>query len=337
MDIKIKDVAKAAGVSVTSVSRVLNGEQYVSAEIKQRVNEAINELGYTPSHIARSLKRKKTNLIGVIVSNITSNFFSTILSSIEETVDQHHYNLLVCNIMENTDKELRYLQTFQEMRVDGIIIMHEKVNDDIRRFLHQTKIPIIFCASPVDPAFPRVTVDDFSAAYDATRFLGDLGHQRIAFIGGDLEDVSSGRKRYEGYLKAITDIGLTIEPRWIKFGDYQVKSGYEQMKAILQEGPRPTAVFAASDDMALGAMNCLHDCGFHVPEQMSVIGFDGSELTELTRPRLTSMQQPIAMIGRLSVELLLEAIQNPDQSATLTTVPHQLVIRDSCRAPAGLV
>lgn len=337
MDIKIKDVARAAGVSVTSVSRVLNQEQYVSEEIKRKVNQAIKDLGYTPSHIARSLKRKKTNLIGVIVSNITSNFFSTILSSIEETVDQHHYNLVVCNIMENLDKELRYLQTFQEMRVDGIIIMHEKANDDIRHFLHQTKIPVIFSASPVDPAFPGVTVDDFSAVYDAIRFLGDLGHQKIAFIGGDLADVSSGQKRYEGYLKAMEDIGLPIEQRWIRFGDYQVKSGYEQMKSILQEGSRPTAVFAASDDMALGAMNCLHDCGFQVPEQMSVMGFDGSQLTELARPRLTSMQQPIAMIGRLSVELLLEAIQNPARPATITTVPHQLVIRDSCRAPSGFI
>jgi LacI family transcriptional regulator len=312
LDIKIKDVARAAGVSVTSVSRVLNGEKYVSEQIKQKVNEAIHSLGYAPSHIARSLKRQKTKLIGVIVANITNNFFSTILSSIEETITEHNYNLLVCNIMENLDKELRYLQTFHEMRVDGIIIMHEKTNDEIRRFFQQTKIPLMFCTSP-DPDFPSVSVDDDEASYDATRFLYDLGHRRIAFIGGDLED--------------------PFEQRWVRFGDYQVQSGYDQMKAILQSGSRPTAVFAASDDMAFGAMNCLHDCGFQVPEQVSVIGFDGSQLTELARPKLTSMQQPFEMLGRLSVEHLLQAIEDPDRPATVITLPHQLVIRDSCRAP----
>lgn len=141
---KIKDVAKYAGVSVTTVSRVLNGEKYVKDDLKARVQKAIDDLGYSPSHIARSLVRKKTNLIGVIVPDVTSSFYSTILSTIEKTASLNDYNLLVCNIIEDTDKELKYLQVFKEMRVDGIIIMHEKINEEIRKLLDKLGIPIIF-------------------------------------------------------------------------------------------------------------------------------------------------------------------------------------------------
>lgn len=329
---KIKDVAQKAGVSVTTVSRVLNGERYVKDDLKARVKKAIDELGYTPSHIARSLVRKKTNLIGVIVPDVTSSFYATILSNIEKTASLNDYNLIVCNIIEDIDKEYKYLQVFKEMRVEGVIVMHEKLNDEIREFIDKMDIPLIFSSvKPNDQKFGSVIIDDRAAAYEATGYLIGLGHRRIAFIGGDMRDVTSGQGRYVGYTQAMHDNSLAIDDAHVRFGDYKTQSGYELMEEMCGGGDLPTAVFAASDDMAVGAMNCLHDKGLKVPEDVSVIGFDGSQLTELVRPRLTSMEQPIREMGQVTIEKLLDLIagQTSREDAVLR---HRLVVRDSCKA-----
>ncbi|XEC93989.1 LacI family DNA-binding transcriptional regulator [Paenibacillus tarimensis] len=329
---KIKDVAKRAGVSVTTVSRVLNGEKYVKDDLKERVNQAIKELGYAPSHIARSLVRRKTNLIGVIVPDLTSSFYSTILSSIEETASSNGYNLLVCNIIENIEKEYKYLNIFQEMRVEGIIIMHEKINPEIRTFINNLQIPVIFSSvKPADQKFTSIIIDDYKAAYDATAYLIGLGHRRIGFIGGDMRDITSGQNRYSGYRNALSDHGVGIIYELIRFGDYKVRSGYELMGELLGHEP-PTAVFAVSDDMALGAMNCLYDRGLKVPDDVSVIGFDGSQLTELIRPRLTSMEQPIHEMGKLTVETMLKLIDETYEPNGDIIMEHRMVVRESCKS-----
>ena len=330
---KIKDVAKQAGVSVTTVSRVLNGEKYVKDDLKDRVRHAIDALGYTPSHIARSLVRKKTNLIGVIIPDVTSSFYSTILSNIEQTASNNEYNLLVCNIIEDNDKELKYLNVFKEMRVDGIIIMHEKLDDALRDMINKLDIPIIFSSvKPVDQKFTSVIIDDYAASYDATQYLIELGHERIGFIGGDMRDVTSGQNRYIGFCHALADSFVPLVDKYVRFGDYKTPSGYELIQELLAIEPRPTAVFAVSDDMAVGAMNGIRDQGLSVPEDISIIGFDGSQLTELVRPRLTSMEQPIQEMGKVTVEVLIEMIMNQNTSPRPDVIlKHQLVVRDSCK------
>ncbi|TFE27210.1 LacI family DNA-binding transcriptional regulator [Cohnella luojiensis] len=332
MQVKIKDVAKHAGVSVTTVSRVLNGERYVKDDLKAKVNDAIQELGYAPSQIARSLVRNKTNLIGVIVPDLTSSFYSTILSSIEDMASANDYNLLVCNISENIDKELKYLNVFQEMRVEGIIIMHEKINEEIRHLIHKINIPVIFSSvKPLDQSFASVIVDDYQASYDATKYLIELGHETIGFIGGDLQDITSGQNRYSGYRNAMADNGKTLVDEHIRFGDYKVRSGYLHMKELLSIERPPTAVFAVSDDMALGAMNCIRDHQLRVPEDISVMGFDGSLLTELVRPTLTSMEQPIQEMGRATMDVLLKQISGKKIPTGDVVLEHRLVIRESCQ------
>ncbi|QYR23568.1 LacI family transcriptional regulator [Paenibacillus sp. sptzw28] len=334
MAVKIKDVAKKAGVSVTTVSRVLNGEKYVKDDLKLRVNRAIEELGYVPSQIARSLVSRKTNLIGVIVPDITSNFYSTILSSIEETASSNGYNLLVCNISEDIDKEFKYLTIFKEMRVEGIVIMHEKINEEIRTFINKLNVPVIFSSvKPMDQEFISVIIDDYQAAYEATEHLIGLGHERIGFIGGDMRDITSGQNRYSGYRNALTDHKLKIVYEWIRFGDYKVQSGYDMMREILRGKQLPTAVFAVSDDMAVGAMNCIYDHKLQVPGDISVVGFDGSQLTELVRPRLSSMEQPIYEMGSVTVGTLLKLISAEGEydSGGDIIMKHRFIARDSCR------
>ncbi|WP_219834164.1 LacI family DNA-binding transcriptional regulator [Paenibacillus sp. R14(2021)] len=331
MQFKIKDVAKLAGVSVTTVSRVLNGEKYVKDDLKAKVNRAIDELGYAPSHIARSLVRNKTNLIGVIVPDLTSSFYATILSSIEEVASANDYNLLVCNISENIDKELKYLNVFQEMRVEGIIIMHEKINEPIRALIHRMPIPVIFSSvKPMDQKFISVIVDDYKAAYDATNYLIELGHDAIGFIGGDMRDITSGQNRYIGYRNAMSASGKKLVEAHIRFGDYKVKSGYEQMKLMLGSNNPPTAVFAVSDDMAVGAMNCIRDHHLRVPEDISIMGFDGSQLTELARPTLTSMEQPIHEMGKVTMDVLLKQITGETIPSEDIILEHRVAARESC-------
>ncbi|MDQ6422306.1 LacI family DNA-binding transcriptional regulator [Paenibacillus sp. LHD-117] len=332
MQVKIKDVAKLAGVSVTTVSRVLNGEKYVKDDLKEKVNRAIEELGYAPSQIARSLVRKKTNLIGVIVPDLTSSFYSTILSSIEEIASANDYNLLVCNINEDIDKEYKYLNVFQEMRVEGIIIMHEKINEQIRNFIHKINTPVIFSSvKPTDQNFISVIIDDYKAAYEATNYLIELGHESIGFIGGDMRDVTSGQNRYSGYRNAMAAADKKLIYEHIRFGDYKVKSGYDQMKELLNAGSPPTAVFVVSDDMAVGAMNCIRDHGLRVPEDISIMGFDGSQLTELVRPTLTSMEQPIHLMGKVTMEVLMKQIAGEAIPTDDVVLEHRLVVRESSR------
>lgn len=333
MSARIKDVAERAGVSVTSVSRVLNSEKYISKQILDKVNQAIKELNYTPSQIARSLKKQKTDTIGVIVPDLTNYFCSTILSIIEESASEYGYNLIVCNIAENLDKELKYLHALQEMRVDGIIIMHQKVDERILSFIEGATMPILFsCVRSPLPGKFSVLINDYQAALDATEYLIGLGHRRIAFLGGDLEDVTAGYSRYQGYLDALSQSAIPLNPNFIRFGNYKQESGRLMMQELLEQQEHPTVVFAASDDMAVGAMNCILDYGLRIPEDISVMGFDDSLFAEAVRPMLTSMQQPVRELGRTSLEYLHNLIQNRSQDGCKEIyLPHRIMERASCR------
>ncbi len=332
MAVKIKDVAKKAGVSVTTVSRVLNDGKYVRDELKEKVKKAIEELDYTPSYIARSLVLKKTNLLAVIVPNITSSINSIILSKIEETASKNNYNIIVCNMAENLDKQFKYLNIFKEMRVDGIIITNEKIDDETRKFLESINIPLVFAsAKPSNQKHMAIIVNNLQASYDAVDYLTGLGHKKIAFIGGDQRDITSGKERYKGYQTALKDHDIPMSDEYVRFGDYSVNDGYRLMGEILKSKMHPTAVFAASDDMAVGAINCIIDNGLKVPDDISVIGFDGTAVVNIVRPKLTSMEQPIKEIGTMAVEMLLQKINNQQTLVNEIILSHNLVKRDSCR------
>lgn len=334
MGASIKDVARRAGVSVTSVSRVINGEKYVSKALLEKVNRAIQELNYSPSHIARSLKSQRTNIIGIIVPDLTNQFSSTILSNIEESASAKGYNLLVGNIAESMDKELKYLRIFQNMRVDGIIVMHQKFDDRMLDFFAGASMPILFSSVKApSSSYLSVMIDDYQAAFDMTEHLIQTGHVKVAYIGGDLEDVTSGLNRYRGFLEAMRQYGLEPDMRFVKFGDYKLLSGRRLMEEIMGHAELPTVVFAASDDMAVGALNCALDHGLRVPEDISIVGFDGSRITEVVRPALTSMEQPVEELGRKSVDYMHQLIVNPAFTFDSDIIfQHRLVIRDSSRA-----
>lgn len=328
---KIQDVAKLAGVSVSTVSRYLNGGFKVSEKAKVRIKESIRTLDYSPSVLAQGLVSKKSKLIGIIIPDITSSFFSTILCNIEEEASLQKFNLAICDIAESLEKEYNYLRYLAQLSVGGIIVMHEKTNMHVLKLIQSMAIPMVLCSCAVkDLALPSILINDEQAAFDETCYFIALNHKRIAYLGGDMRDVTSGQQRFAGYRRAMCEANLPVEERYMKFGDYKFDSGYRLMAELLQCDPLPTAVFASSDDMAVGALNCILDHGMKVPDDFSLAGFDGSALTDLVRPKLTTLEQPIREMGKMAVETLINRI-NGSTGVSQIVLQHRLKIQDSCR------
>ncbi len=333
MSTKIKDVAKAAGVSIATVSRVLNNEKYVSKDVRDKVEKAAKALNYSPNLIAKSLVAKKTHLIGVIIPDISASFFATILSSIEKSASEKDYNLLVCNINEDFEKEKKYLNMLKMLQVDGVLLLHEKITDEIKNLMAHMGVPIVLCSLRIMGLdYPAVNIDDFKAAYDAISYLASLGHKDIAYFGGNFDTINAGVYRYNAVVKAFSDFNIELKKEYIKLGELTMENGYLHMESIFKhEQALPTAIFAASDDMAVGAINCIIDHGFSVPSDISVMGFDDSRLATSIRPALTTIHQPLDMIGSVSVKMLMDAINKENSAAREIILPHKLIERDSCK------
>jgi LacI family transcriptional regulator len=331
MKARIQDVAEKSDVSISTVSRFLNGGKNVSEKAQKRIRKAISELDYTPNFMAQTLVKKSSNLIGVIIPDIRSSFDSTMLCTIEEYTTARRYNIAICNIADNLEKECDYLRHLSQMNVCGLIVMNEKQNEQIHKIISGMAVPTAFCGCMGDdPNETSIIVDDQSAARDATRYLLGMNHRRIAYIGGDMRDQTS-RKRVEGFQRAMNEAGNPPEEQYIKYGDYKIEGGYCLMQELLRCDPLPTAVFASNDDMAVGALNCILDGGYSVPEDFSLIGFDGSYLAEIVRPKLTTMQQPIRQMAEMSVQIIIDQITGKSAMVNQIILKHELRERQSCR------
>jgi len=328
---KIQDVAKKSGVSISTVSRFLNGGINVSEKAKEQIFEAIRELDYTPNYMARTLVKKQSNLIGVIIPDIRLSFDSTILCTIEEYATARKFFLAICNIAESLDKECDYLRYLSQMNICGLIVMNEKINDQVNKLITDMHIPTAFCSCIAkDINATSIIVDDFLAARDATKYLIELNHRKIAYIGGDKRD-ETYQKRFNGFKRAMSEANIQPEEKYIKFGCHKSESGYRLMQELIDCDMHPTSIFASCDDVAVGALNCIIDNGLSVPGDFSIIGFDGSNLSEIVRPRLTTMRQPIKQMGQMSVQVLIDQINGNSESVSQIIVKHELLIRDSCR------
>lgn len=329
--IKIQDVAKKAGVSISTVSRVVNGYVHVSNELREKVELTIKELEYRPSQVARSLANQKTNLIGIIVPDLTYHYYAKMISSIEEQASLNDYNIVVCNIKEDLNKEIKYINVLKEMWAEGIILMHEKINPQTKKLLCECNIPIVLASIKIDGLdVPAINIDDYKAAFDATNFLISKGHKRIALISGDMQDVTAGRQRYDGYVDALKKNNIDIDKSIIKEGNFRISGGYKKMEEILKVDEKPTAVFAVSDSMAIGAMNCAIDHGYKIPDDISIMGFDNIDLAHAIRPRLTTVNQPASEIGKKSLITLIDLIENRDTDRQII-LEHTIIEGQTCK------
>ncbi len=327
----IRDVAKRAQTSVSTVSRVLTKSGPVAEQTLRRIMEAIDELGYRPNALARGLVQKRTGTIGVVLPDVANPFYAEVLRGMGDVAAAQGFHLLLVNADLSFRKEEEGLAILAEKQVDGVIYTSGEVTPAHRELFAALRRPVALAAT-YDPegAYPAVLVDSQRGAALAVEHLADLGHSRIAVIHGPLRDPVAGGPRLAGYQQGAAARGLVLAPELIAEGDFHLESGYAAMSRMLDRSDRPTAVVAASDLMAIGAVNAILDRGLRVQEDISVVGFDNIWFASAVRPGLTTVAQPMYDIGAKSVEILAAAMDESGPVAPVTywIEPH-LVVRGS--------
>jgi LacI family transcriptional regulator len=340
----IRDVARRAGVSVATVSRVLNGQAVVSETTRQRVLTAISELGYNPNGLARGLARRRSLIVGVIVPDIANPFFAEVARGMGDEAARHGYQLTLANSDLKREKETAYIHLFREQRVDGLIYTSGHVDADLLAVMEKVGRPYALAAT-WHPQAPSVLIDSYAGARLAMRHLLELGHRRIGILDGTREDPISGGPRAEGYRDEAAAWGVAIDPDLTADARFDPDLAYREAARMLSLPHPPTALVAASDLMAVGAMGAALDRGLRLPDDLSVVGFDNIALTTLVRPRLTTVAQPMYQIGARAMRRLAEAIEAAasgeappdaapqDGGPLVEWIAPELVVRESTAPP----
>ncbi|MBM4168954.1 MAG: LacI family transcriptional regulator [Ignavibacteria bacterium] len=327
----LKDVARLAGVSTATVSRVVNKSNNVDPETRTRVKKALKRLGYNPSRVARRLRvtRGKTNMLGLIIPDIQNPFFAELARGVEDVGYANNYAVLLCNSDESPQKEKFYLDVMRSEYVDGIIIPPLNETDQEVTTLVREGIPVV-CVDrsvltiPVD----TVEVNNYRGAQLAIEFLIAKGHRRIGFVSGR-PDISTSRDRLRGYVDTLKAHDIPADPELVRIGDYKQESGRLLTEQILDLSERPTALFVANNLMALGALAAIHNRGLRVPDDISLVGFDDLPWAESINPPLTVIRQPAYEVGRKAAEVLFERFANPDRKPSRISLDPVLVVRRS--------
>lgn len=329
----IIDVAKRAGVSKTSVSRYLNGQNigHMSEETKNRIIKAIEELDYQPNSIARSLKQKSTNVIGLVVNDMSNLFFLEIIRGIETELKNSGYNLLVCNSDTNVDMELECLKMLEKRQIDGVVLIGMNMPvSHIEKI--KTDFPIVLMErEPGKTNLDSVRIDNKVGAYAAVKHLIDRGHSSIAHITGPYISTMAVERK-ESYVQCLEEHGLKVYPQFIVSGNYKLESGYAGMQSLMALEKKPTAVFCANDYMAMGALRFLMEHGYKVPQDVALVGYDDIMVSKMVTPPLTTVRQPVWELAGMATRLLLERIENKnkkDQEGRTVIMQSELVIRAS--------
>jgi DNA-binding LacI/PurR family transcriptional regulator len=330
--VTIQDVASKAGVSRQTVSRVINGKGEVSGRTRERVLAVIQELGYRPSEIARSLVRHKTNTLGLITADFSDYFFTQVIVGAEAEARRHGYFFLLCSTERNPADEPEYLRLLSERQVDGVLFARPSTEPDSRHLasLIRQGVPCVCTAYRLPgESLIVVDVDNELGGRLATGCLLRAGRRRIGMITGPPHWLSA-RNRWRGYRAALEEGGLPYDEGIIAFGDWSYESGYAAMKALLEEEPALDGLFAHNDCMAIGAMRALAECGRRVPDDVAVVGFDDIPVAAYCNPPLSTVRQPMRQVGELAARLLIDAVEgrNPERKEVL--LEPELIVRQSC-------
>lgn len=324
----IKDVALRAKVSIATVSRIVNNLSGYSEETRERVLDSIKEMGYRPNAIARSLVNKKTNTIGVLLPSVSSKFAAELLRGIENRAHSLEHSVIVCNTRNDGTRTMEYLQVLAEKQVEGIIFASEWLKDIYAENIIAMHAQVVLVSTiSYKYQIPYVKVDDKQAAYRATQYLIEKGHRKIGLISGRMKDRIAGLPRIEGYRQALTDHDIPIVGQRIAYGDFLYASGYRSMEDLFEKAPDITAVFATSDEMALGALSCAYRRGVRVPVDLSIVGYDDTQDAVMAIPPLTTVHQPIYEMGERAAQILLE--RSGVQESII--MPHYIVERESVK------
>lgn len=325
------DVARASGVSCATVSRVLSGYEFVKDSTRTRVLEAVERLGYVANLQARTLAGGRSQIIGLLVPNLDNGYVGTITQGIDQELERTNYDLILYTSHRHPGKESFYVSAIANGLTEGLLLVAPQAPATYLNTLRKQNFPyVLIDQTDFTDNSSVVEATNWQGAYEATRYLIQLGHTRIAFITGALA-VRSAVDRLQGYKAALTDSGIPIRKDLVIEGDYQQRTGYETTRSLLQRvDARPTAIFASNDLTAFGAMDAARECGFRIPDNISIIGFDDVPQAVFVYPRLTTVRQPLEEMGRIAAKLLLEQIDDPGCPPQRVALPTQLVIRDSC-------
>ena len=331
MNPTIKDVAELAEVHPSTVSRVINGDSRISEKTKKKVLLIIRKLGYTPNAIARGLKTKRTYTLGMLIPDITNPFFAELARGVEDAANKNSFNIILCNTDDKLKKERTYLEILREKRVDGLILGTAHIRDQSILELEKKKFPYILISRNVERLNKNcIIIDDLAGGMMATEYLIKLGHHRIAHISGPLK-TRSGLNRLKGYQLALKKHKIEYNDELVGEGDFRINGGYQVMKRFLKLPEPPTAIFAANDLLALGAMQAIQKKNFYIPEDFSIIGFNDIELASFVYPSLTTIRQPILEMGNLAVKMLLKIIIDGEFNQGKIVLKPKLIIRESCK------
>lgn len=333
MSVKLEDIARETGFSISTVSRVLSNSDYpVSEQIREKVLRVADMMGYEPNIAARSLRTDRTDTIGIIVDDLLSPFTPPIVRGIQDYLKENGFLSLIVNSDWDPEQEQAAIRTLLSRPVDGIIFVeysHRATSDVLERSSKPRVFVHRLFGSPIKNS---VVPDDYYGAGLATGHLINLSHRRIGYINGP-ENWHTCRARLSGYRDTLAGHNLPFEPSLVQPGDWEIESGYAAAKNLLKLAEQPSAIFAANDLMALGAIYAVQDAGLSVPEDMAVVGYDNRNFTKTFRPRITTVSMPVIEMGGVAAELLLNQIAEGRKEEEEIKVKGQLIIRETCGAP----
>lgn len=328
--VKISDVSKLAGVSVATVSRVINNTCFVNAETKEKVLKAIEELSYEPNLSARNLRRNTSGAILVITPNMTNPYYSNIITGISETARKYGSSTFVCSTNGEKEQELELMKMLDSRRADAAIILATNIDDDAL-YPYTKKYPVVFC-SEYNPnlEIDRVSIDNYQAAYEATEYLIKLNHKKVGMMSSS-NDYISTKLRKQGFLDACKANGIKNAEQNIVYAskDYSFSSARSQAKELFSKKNHVDALFCISDILALGAIYGARECGLDVPKDVSILGFDNLEYSEMMVPQISTVNQPCYQLGETAMEKIQNKLNNPELEPSVEILNHELVVRGS--------
>jgi len=329
----IKDIADQAGVSVATVSRALTKPDMVRAGTLERINAVVARLGYTPNAMASSLRRQCSDTFLLVVPNLQNPFYAGVIEGAERVAHGHGKHILIGETRDQPERLDRYCEMLLKKQADGLILVGELGSALLETETVRMKT-VMACEYPGDCALPRVRIDNRAAAHEVVSYLLALGHSSIATITGPL-DSALGRERLAGYVDALAERGMAPDPAMIRNGDYTLQGGVRQMQTLISLHNRPSAVFCANDEMAIGALQALANAGVRVPQDCSIIGFDDLRFAQFASPALTTVAQPTGAIGETAMRLMIAGLDAAAPNNTEILLSHELVVRNSSAPPAG--
>lgn len=327
----IIDIAKMAGVSKSTVSRYLN-DGYVGDESREKIKAVIEETGFLPQRQAKSMRTKKTNLIGVILPKISTETPPKVVDGITEVLSDYGYDVLIANTNLSIDKEIEYLKIFRNNQVDGIIFMATKVTKRHLEIMKEVKVPIVIVSQEVE-GYASVAHDDYNASKDMVEYLINKNHTNIGFIGVYEEDISVGYERKKGYIDKLKEHNIKVNLENIKIGDFSQESGFKLVEELMTQENKPTAIFAVTDNIAIGAIDWLKENGYKVPEDIAIVGMGDSRLSRVITPKLTTIHFSYKTSGIKSAEIMIKLLNMNEKKLEniekKIKLKYRLVERDS--------